>query len=88
VRRRVELRQSRPDNRQSEFVRRQTNSGGRVYDVEFEGTELYLHREDAEQGLDKNGVWIDLNRAEIRKYRALNLKYVIIEGIFYSKQWA
>jgi hypothetical protein len=54
--------------------------------VEFENVELYLHREDAERALYKNGVWVELSREEMKKYSRLNLKYVIIEGVFDSKQ--
>jgi len=54
--------------------------------IEFENTELYLHREDAEQALYKNGVWADLGRAETKKYSTMNKKYVVVEGVFDSKQ--
>lgn len=54
--------------------------------IEFESVELYLHREDAEHALYKNGVWVELSRAEIKKYSTMSLKYVIVEGVFDSKQ--
>ncbi|NHZ84191.1 hypothetical protein F2P44_33835 [Massilia sp. CCM 8695] len=43
---------------------------------------LYLHREDAVQGIRKNGVWIELHPPQIQLARRLNNGYVKIEGIF------
>jgi len=51
--------------------------------LEFEGNAIYLHEEDYEKGLTKNGFWITfsgkLDRKEINK---LNKGYVLIEGTF------
>lgn len=51
-------------------------------ELEFEGTALYLHREDCEQMLLRNAVWLDVP-SEIwgRKYE-LTERYVVIEGVF------
>lgn len=51
--------------------------------LEFEGNGLYLHREDYEKSLYKNGVWVYV--AETEANRKLNMKYVLIEGTFDSK---
>ena len=51
--------------------------------LEFEGDAIYLHKEDYEKGLTKNGFWVTfsdkLDRKEINK---LNKGYVLIEGTF------
>jgi len=51
--------------------------------LEFEGDAIYLHKEDYEKGLNKNGFWVTfsdkLDRKEIDK---LNKGYVLIEGTF------
>jgi hypothetical protein len=51
--------------------------------LEFEGNVIYLHREDFEFGLTKNGLWIDtprdMNRNQIK---AVNDHYVICTGTF------
>ena len=50
--------------------------------LEFEGDALYLHREDFEQGITKNAVWLNVGR-EISKSRSnLSGGYVIVEGVF------
>jgi hypothetical protein len=51
--------------------------------LEFEGDAIYLHKEDYETGLTKNGFWVTfsvkLDRKEINK---LNKGYVLVEGTF------
>jgi len=51
--------------------------------LEFEGDAIYLHKEDYEKSLSKNGFWVafsdKLDRKEIIK---LNKGYVLIEGTF------
>lgn len=57
--------------------------------LEFEGNALYLHQEDYEESLSKNGVWVDVVETEAN--RKFNMKYVVIEGTFTSNQghmWA
>lgn len=51
--------------------------------LEFEGNALYLHREDYEKSLYRNGVWVHV--AEIETSRRFNMKYVLIEGTLDSK---
>jgi hypothetical protein len=51
--------------------------------LEFEGDAIYLHKEDCDQGLNKNGFWVTfsdkLDKKEINK---LNKSYVLMEGTF------
>ena len=49
--------------------------------VQFEGQGLYLHREDFENGLTKNAVWLDID-LEKPEFAALNGRYIIVEGTF------
>ncbi len=53
--------------------------------LEFEGDALYLHREDFEQGITKNAVWITVEGLKSKKRFDLNNRYVIVEGTFDSK---
>jgi hypothetical protein len=50
--------------------------------LEFEGNELYLHREDYENGISKNGIWVDVYSETMKKSKNLNMHYVLLEGIF------
>ena len=49
--------------------------------LEFEGDAIDLHRENDEQGITKNGLWLDVRRA-MRGDRRLDRKYAIVEGTF------
>ena len=53
---------------------------------EFEGNGLYLSREDWQQSIYRNGLWIDAPRsAQTESGRPapdLNQRYVIVEGTF------
>ena len=49
--------------------------------LEFEGTALYLHREDYEHGLLRNSVCI-ADRGILERRGARDLRYVLIEGGF------
>jgi hypothetical protein len=54
--------------------------------LEEEGNALYLHREDYEMRLMKNGVWIDSPRDMTKAQAdAVNNHYAICEGVFRSK---
>ena len=46
---------------------------------EFEGTAIYLHKEDYEQMLMSNSYWLSLDESKIPKY---NLKYANVIGRF------
>ncbi len=48
--------------------------------LEFEGKALYISREDYENAITKNAVWLDIELTEnVRKY---NKKHVLVEGVF------
>lgn len=52
--------------------------------LEFEGNVLYLHREDYENAILGNGIWVDVTPALTKKEAALNMNYVLPEGVFSS----
>ena len=54
--------------------------------LEFEGTALYFHREDYEQGISKHGIWLDLGWPVPVKYADRKGKYVIVEGTFSASE--
>jgi hypothetical protein len=51
--------------------------------LEFEGNGIYVSREDYDQMLDKNGLWLDVSDSIARRF-AGKPGYVIIEGEFDS----
>ncbi len=52
--------------------------------LEHEGNAIYLHKEDYENALYKNGLW--LTNVDTAEHRAKhNLKYVLVEGTFDGK---
>jgi hypothetical protein len=53
--------------------------------LDFEGNVLYLHREDYEQAILPNGIWIALTDEQKTKAKKLSNSYVIAEGTFSSK---
>jgi hypothetical protein len=52
--------------------------------LEFEGNVLYLHRQDYENAILGNGIWVDTTPAITKQSAALNMHYVLFEGIFSS----
>jgi len=52
--------------------------------VELESTAIYLSREDYQYGLITNGIWLDIPRSDLTKYKDLNDGYVVVEGTFYG----
>ena len=62
---------ARPDDYHGKYVRLFG-----FYRNEFEGTSIYLHREDYEQSLHKNGFWVTRSAPEC------DLKYILLEGRF------
>ena len=51
--------------------------------IEFEGTAVYLHREDYERGIEKNALWINLPTGMSEAQAdAVNGQYVICLGTF------
>ncbi|GAB5562454.1 MAG: hypothetical protein SynsKO_41010 [Synoicihabitans sp.] len=54
--------------------------------LEFEGDGIYLHREDFNQRIYKNGLWISALPEVREKLQSLNDRYVFVEGIFRTDQ--
>ena len=56
--------------------------------IEHEGTSIYLHREDWEHSLYKNGLWLAANDGapEGSKEAQVNDRYALIEGRFTAKK--
>lgn len=52
--------------------------------LEFEGNVLYLHREDYENAILGDGVWVDTTAEVMKQSKTLNMQYVLIEGTFSS----
>jgi hypothetical protein len=48
--------------------------------LEFEGKALYVSREDYENAITKNAVWLDIELTE--NVRKNHKKYVLVEGVF------
>jgi hypothetical protein len=52
--------------------------------LEFEGDVLYLHREDYENAILGDGIWVDTTPAIMKQRATLNMNYVLLEGVFSS----
>ena len=52
--------------------------------LEFEGNVLYLHREDYENAILGDGIWVDVTPEIKKRSKTLNMNYVLLEGIFSS----
>jgi hypothetical protein len=52
--------------------------------LEFEGNVLYLHREDYEYAISGDGIWVHVTPEIVKQSKTLNLKYVLLEGVFSS----
>ena len=51
--------------------------------IEFEGTAVYFHREDYEQGITRNALWVNIPTAMSKAQSdAVNGQYVICLGTF------
>ena len=50
--------------------------------LEFEGTAIYIHQDDYEHGIVKNGVWVSPLNGMCEKPKNLDQKYVLLEGRF------
>lgn len=55
--------------------------------LEYEGNALYLHREDYDASISKNGFWLNITRDSVKKAMKYNKKYVIIQGVFDAKDY-
>ena len=54
--------------------------------LEFEGDALYLHREDFEKRNYSNALSLSLNDQQARSVQKLSRGYVLVEGVFSSKE--
>ena len=50
--------------------------------IDFESYGLYLHKEDFDQGLTKNALWIVVPNDKDAEWKALEGQYVLVDGIF------
>jgi len=53
--------------------------------VEFEGDALYLHEEDYRHRLTKNSLALRLSDPQRQEFKAMNLRYVLVEGTVYAR---
>lgn len=54
--------------------------------LEFEGNVLYFHREDYENSILGNGIWVEVLPEMSKQSATLNMHYVLLEGVFSSKE--
>lgn len=54
--------------------------------LEFEGNVLYLHREDYENAILGDGIWVDATPVIMKQSATLNMNYVLLEGVFRSSE--
>src|SRR5476651_1122654 len=52
--------------------------------LEFEGNVLYLHKDDYNNAIDKNAIWVEVKRSAMDSLKKYSDHYVIMEGIFDS----
>jgi len=53
----------------------------------FEGTVLYLHRQDYENAILGNGIWVDVTPGMVKQcVTTLHMNYAIFEGVFSARQ--
>jgi len=52
--------------------------------LEFEGNGIYLHKDDCEHGIPKNGLWIEMtmDSVQLPQIKKCIKNYVLIEGTF------
>lgn len=51
--------------------------------IEFEGTAIYLHREDFDHDIPLDALWVDIPSEMTKKQQAeVNMRYVICVGVF------
>jgi len=54
--------------------------------LEFEGNAIYLHQDDYNHGISKNGLWITVTEDMQKRKAEFDRKYVLIEGTFDAKE--
>ncbi len=52
--------------------------------LEFEGNGIYLHKDDHQYGLEKNGLWIDLDECGLPGEQKFTDGYAYVVGRFTS----
>ena len=52
--------------------------------IEFEGTALYLHKEDRVHHLMKNSIFLNLPESDLKRSKELTGRYALVEGVFNS----
>jgi len=55
-------------------------------EIEFEGNVLYLHREDCENALLGDGIWVDVTPEMTKNRTSLSKNYVLLEGVFSARE--
>jgi hypothetical protein len=50
--------------------------------LEFEGSALYLHKEDWDHGLTSNAIWVNIPADKYGKLCTADKRYMLIEGTF------
>jgi len=54
--------------------------------LDFEGERLYLHKEDYEDGLFMNSIYLALSPEQKMQYKALDKSYVNVEASFHGRR--
>jgi hypothetical protein len=54
--------------------------------LEFEGNAIYMHREDFEAGLLKNGLWVEFRPGVLRSGERYSDRYLVVSGVFTSRK--
>jgi hypothetical protein len=55
-------------------------------EIEFEANVLYLHREDYENAILGDGIWVDVTPEMTKNSKSLSKHYVLLEGIFSASE--
>jgi hypothetical protein len=55
-------------------------------EIEFEGDVLYLHREDYENAILADGIWVDVTPEMTKNSKSLSKNYVLLEGVFSARE--
>ena len=50
--------------------------------LEFEGDAVFLHREDSESSISKNGIWLNVGSPIPEEQQSLSGEYVLLEATF------
>jgi hypothetical protein len=54
--------------------------------LDFEGTAIYLHKDDYKYGITKNGLWLEVTDEIYRKKTEIDQQYVLLEGKFNANE--